>query len=44
MSKYRIDIAFYREADSWEEALTQVDEGISADLDRDYDFVDWTEQ
>ena len=40
--KYRIDIAFYRDGvESWQEALQQVEDGISADLARDYDFIDW---
>lgn len=41
--RYRIDIAFYREAESWQEALLQVEDGVSADLARDYDFIDWDE-
>jgi len=39
--RVRIDIAFYRDdVDSWQEALQEVEDGISADLARDYDFID----
>jgi len=40
MSTYRVDMAFYVEADTAVNALTEVENGISAQLAADYDWVD----
>jgi len=39
MSRYRVDMAFYVEADDEEAARLQVEDGISARLAADYDWV-----
>ena len=42
--RYRIVMAFYVNADSVIDALHLVEDGISSDLARDYDFVDGAEE
>ena len=41
--RYRIDIAFYVDAETVEDALHLVEDGISANLARDYDYIDGNE-
>ena len=43
MKQYRIEIAFYVEAETHEDAQIQVEDGMSAQLASNYDFVDWCE-
>ena len=38
--KYRVDMAFYVEADDAEAARLMVEDGISSNLAADYDWVD----
>lgn len=40
MNKYRVDMAFYVEANDEEAARLIVEYGIGAELARDYDWVD----
>jgi hypothetical protein len=40
MDDYRVDMAFYVKADSEESARLQVEDGISAQLAADYDWID----
>lgn len=44
MKRFRVDMAFYVEAETWDEVLYEVEDGISAQLVRDYDLVSMEEQ
>jgi hypothetical protein len=40
MNSYRVDMAFYVEAETADAALLEVENGISAQLAADYDWID----